>query len=1138
MTTIDLTNPTRRQENLLTDYRLKLPSKRSFLGYNKTSQWTLNIRIVHLEHEGIVVRNEQDLIKLKIGNLEGSDLTLDVTSQDLYFSTFIDTGEVLDCEEMETDDNREKSYAIRYQVEYRIISRKNSDSRKVATESGKEAIFEHKIQFSGIRQMANISFRNDPVEYSVVGEQEVVCGKLDMSLQHLFRRAPYLNMEFSLSVVQNAEQGAVIRQDIAYINRLDITEQGAYFPTGTMNLRPDGVEASILTTDYDPVTRIYRIGNFYVNGDHHVYLPVMWNLSAIKNPREKSECYMLVLKGQMWGGEDENDRIDFREEFPVMILRNSKQTDLNVQIVIPSALAEPEKFVMIPGEDGSVPVFRAREILVNGGTARNFYLMIGNAAEAPSVPGAAVRIKNFRLSGPLYPEGVEAKSEKKPFDIETGQLSEFASELTNLEYGQQDSILIRYRANAITGFTKERATCFETEARFDFSFSYVVDMDGSQKSPQEGDFKRFSGTIVLPLSVAPKAEWMCVDFGTSAVVAEYGKSIYDEQGNLADNLVDLRKKKTLLLRKTFAENEKTKRIDKNESDTEFISSMCAFNWLGDVSAFDVVKDMKSYKDSAIWFSPSTSMINPDYQLPCLKSLMGYETLPKGIFPQAFEQDIAGKAVSKVNNIYEVVYRQLFKYYIPADIEKIVFTIPNTFAPIHLKMLRQIAIDSVPTLRKSRIRFVSESDAVAYYYLSHRNTIMQNSSISHREMSQIDEYTLVYDMGAGTLDLTYFMKRESPQTTEIEIKGKMGVNKAGNYMDYLIAEILADLLTKRGKKLGKRISQLLVLDKTLRDASIQNSECNELKSYVRDQVKPALNTPEKNLEPWSLDADGELREFTGSDILGHEKFETFLAEITDGVFNNFAALFGDNHKIAVGLIIFSGRSTSLGVIRNKIINTISKYNTRESCRFVDIAAEKFVTQGEAVDLPVVKRLKSVVAAGALAYPTIIVKDESDENRAYRVRNRNVYATYGIMAHTARGWQWYPLIDAKTRPTTAPVSVYGMEIFCYDSSRYSVRGEFKPLRLPFGNIDSIYVLQSYSEDTQKDWENGNKEMITILCWKTMENYTSEEDVALKITPNNEIVLWIGAAPTEMYAHDDFHNISFRKSMWPVIFNSEQK
>lgn len=1148
MITIDLTNPSRAQEILLTNYLQKLPLKRSFLGFNKTSRWKLNIKITNLDTGELIIGKPENLIQLKINGQEGSDLTLDVSSQELYFDSFINTGEIKDCSDTENIDNQNKIYKIKYQIEYSIVSQKNAASRKIVDEKGVEKTFEHDICFSKINQQAVIGFKEPevPVEYKATGNNIITCGVLDLCLAHLYIRAPFLNMKFSLSVIQNTPHGEISRADIVQINKLDISESSPYAPEGSMKLWPEGIPYSVLEFDYDPINKQYSIGRFFVNENHHIFLPVTFDLSRINNPRNSTEVYTLVIKGQTWNRDDIGNKTNFRKEFPITISRNSHQTDLEVQISIPTAKAEPEIYRMIPEKDYPKPVFTAQEILVNGGTRRDFNLIIRNSAEAESNPDAAVRVKNFQLSSPIFPDGVKAicADNYSPFEIINEGLLDSPNELFNLRFGEKDTTLIRYRKDSISGFTVNGETCFETNVRFDFSFQYIVDTDGSKKNPAEGDFERFAGSIVLPMSVAPAAEWMCIDFGTSAVVAEYGKSIYNEQGNVSNNLVNLREKKTELLQKTFGDKEKGKRVDRNETNTEFISSMSSFNDFGDLNAYKNVPSEKEYKNATIWFSPSTSMIDPSYQLPCLKSLMGYETLPKGIFPSNFEIELSNHPVSKVNTIYEIIYRQFFTYYInhiphgSKGIEKLVLSIPNTFAPIHLKMLRKIAIDCIPTLRHSRIRFVSESDAVAYYYLSRRNNIMRSGEIPLKNRKDIDENTLVYDMGAGTLDLTYFSKKETTQTTEIEIKGKMGVNKAGNYIDYLIAEILADLLLKTsGNKFGERISQMLVLDRDKRNSSVTNQNCNELKSYIRDQIKPALNNPERKLERCTLDTDNELADFTGNDILKHPKFQKFLYEITDGVFTSFANLFGNDYKMPIDLVIFSGRSTSLQIIRDVIMNSISRYNTKSECHFVDIAAERFVQINEQIDQRVVNGLKSVVAAGALAYPTIIVKDEIEENRAYRVKNRNVYATYGIMVHTPNGWQWYPMIDSKTRPTTTPKSIHGMDISCYDSSRYNVYGESKPLRLPLGNIDSLYVLQSYSVDTKRDWEDNDKEMITVLCCKTLANYNQVEDVALKITEDNEIVLWIGAAPTEMYSHDDFYNTSFRKSMWPVIF-SESK
>lgn len=1147
MTIIDLTTPDRGQEILLTDYHQSIPQHRSLLGFNQTTQCKIHIRVIDLSYDGLDIKDPADLIKLKIKDQEASDLTVELDSQDLYFSTLLDTRQILDCTHMETAENVNSDYVIKYKVEYEILSNKRRSAKRVLNEKGEEATFEHTIRFAQIHQGVKIDFESPSIEYKV-SEDSVSCGDLDLSLLYTCKRAPYLNMEFTLSVLESTEFGEIKRTDIAEICQQDVSETDAYIPKTDMNLTPAGVFSSKLNFEYDPMTRKYSIRNFYVNRNHHIHLPIKWKLNAISNPHKEAELYYLELEGHIWSRDDEKNKSELPNwKKSVTILRNSKQTDLEVCITIPTAHAK-EKHLMLPeknerGETKPV-VFTAREVLVNGGTKRDFNLEIRNMAEAPSNnDGAAVRVRNFSITGPTYQEGVIPILQtgcSNPFDMEGGDLFNFPQDLTSLTYGQSNSLRIRYKANSITGFTLNNETCFETEVRFDFSFQYIVDRSGTKANPAEGDFERFRGSIIIPLSVSPKPEWMCIDFGTSAVVAEYGKSIYDERGALSNNLVDLRKKKKDLLKKTFADKEKDKREDSSEANTEFISSMCAFNWKGDMTQFDTIRDKQDFKESAIWFSPSTKMIDPNYQLPCLKSLMGYESIPKGIFPAEFERELIASPASKVDEIYKVIYKQLFKYYVPEGIEKLVLSIPNTFAPVHLKMLRDLAIECIPTIRHSRIRFVSESDAVAYYYLSRRESIMargvKRGVVQERDWGKIDQDTLVYDMGAGTLDLTYFHKTEGHHTV-IEIKGKMGVNKAGNYIDYLIAEILADLLCQNGQtKQAEEVKQLLELDRNKRNAAIQNSKCNNLKTYVRDSVKPLLNDADKKLPPLiGVEDDIDLTVFSGRDIINHPDFVTFIEEITSGVFHNFAALFGANKKLPIDLVIFSGRSTSLQLIRDSVIENIGKFNANKSCRFVDIATEEFVQKGESIAPEDIKGLKSAVAAGALAYPTLIVKDETADQRAFTVKNKNVYATYGIMAHTTSGWIWKPLIDAKTHPTTQPKSIHGMDVCCYDSSRYCVDGKDVINRLPLGNIDSLYVIQTYSSEPLKDWVNNNKEMTTILRYEgNLGNYLRDQDVALKINENNEIELWIGDDSWEMLAHDDFNNTSFRKSMWPVIFS----
>lgn len=80
--------------------------------------------------------------------------------------------------------------------------------------------------------------------------------------------------------------------------------------------------------------------------------------------------------------------------------------------------------------------------------------------------------------------------------------------------------------------------------------------------------------------------------------------------------------------------------------------------------------------------------------------------------------------------------------------------------------------------------MSESDAVSAYYLQNWDSFNKGRNISE------DETVLVYDMGAGTLDITLFSKRKNENgKIEVNILGKIGTGKAGNYLDYIISEII-------------------------------------------------------------------------------------------------------------------------------------------------------------------------------------------------------------------------------------------------------------------------------------------------------------------------------------------------------------
>jgi hypothetical protein len=97
------------------------------------------------------------------------------------------------------------------------------------------------------------------------------------------------------------------------------------------------------------------------------------------------------------------------------------------------------------------------------------------------------------------------------------------------------------------------------------------------------------------------------------------------------------------------------------------------------------------------------------------------------------------------------------------------------------------------------------------------------------------------MGAGTLDLTLVSLKTGEGVTTIDYKAKVGVNKAGNYLDYLIAEILKEFYKKSSSATEnglELISKAINYNTTLGGAAATSLR-KELKDFVKDNVKKSF-----------------------------------------------------------------------------------------------------------------------------------------------------------------------------------------------------------------------------------------------------------------------------------------------------------
>lgn len=710
----------------------------------------------------------------------------------------------------------------------------------------------------------------------------------------------------------------------------------------------------------------------------------------------------------------------------------------------------------------------------------------------------------------------------------------------------------------------------EYNVKEDTKGNYYYDfIKGNTDKIQES---KHSCRLKLRLKKQPQSEWLCVDFGTSAVVAAYAKDARDED----KSLIDLKALKGHFLDIIY--KDPGKKSIEDEDDNLISSTICFNNDKGTADYNDSDIKIEDFTRNVVWFSPSARDIQKDYLLPCLKIIIGYKELPNVFTQNAIDRFIYKRGekeirlfgsdgkptdLMKVSVVSKIIYRQLFKYYlsqrlskkngldsiVSRNVNKLVLSVPNTYTPLEIKTVRDLARESMPNIHPEYLHTISESDAVACYYVSHHERFMKNVDEATKEQLKNRENVLVYDMGAGTLDLTWFIKKTTRENDhdkiDVTIKGKLGINKAGNYLDYELATILLDLYRKKrdkgnqGQKDDEKFELALQLDRSTAHGKMSESkDRTDLKNYVKE-LKKLLS--DKTAKVPQLEIAGNkyiIEEGQSStsnvpqqgvilkmeDILNHKHFDEVINEMTGKVLENFGKRYGDNNgKIDIDVLIFSGRSTSLQAIREGVKNNIGIIcRNPKGLHYADLGSGSL---SDNITLPAEVNnslLKTVVAQGALAYATLFARGKSN----YQLHNDKYYASFGLVEYHNNGYRFVPLIAKGAKGMRETDSVI-------TSQEYMVDTEL---------VRQVDLIQSYSSDVVSDYKNGNFDTISKLSEKSCEGF--DYPIAqLIMRIHNEsgtettLEFKFGQGSDRFDPHDDFNNLSLRKSLWPVIFDNEE-
>lgn len=462
----------------------------------------------------------------------------------------------------------------------------------------------------------------------------------------------------------------------------------------------------------------------------------------------------------------------------------------------------------------------------------------------------------------------------------------------------------------------------------------------------------------------------------------------------------------------------------------------------------------------------------------------------------------------ISHLYSDVFSRFDKN--AEEIKKIIVTYPNTYTSETLEEVKCILKDNLGLKLPGQISFVPESDAVAAFYFNQR--------IFNGGFPLEKERVIIYDMGAGTLDLSLveFCRGNNNHHTA-RILNKIGMPIAGNYLDYIIYNGLEKYITDKGKSYKGQ----LYLKEAVAD----------FKRYIPEII---------NNDTLIGELQGELAELDEEYLSNQSKLEiqkTKYCELLGEAFNDYIDVCSstaidtllDGYKdIMPNTIVFSGRASQLLPLKKSVNEYIHKLNPQ---------IKEDVIMGRTSD----KGLKVCVAEGALRY-----MDLFDENSPHKIENKNQYANVAVVYW---GESKPGVFDVQVRYLLKPNDedwndaeiVNGT--FCKDFHRNAT----------LDNIVSgtrVYYIQTFLGESElkklfktKYTKDGVSEDVNLLKWgfvnilfdSVIRTRNQVIDVELEITKDNVITkrrVGVNELKDAKILENVENNILYRHSMWPNV------
>lgn len=731
-----------------------------------------------------------------------------------------------------------------------------------------------------------------------------------------------------------------------------------------------------------------------------------------------------------------------------------------------------------------------------------FTLEIGNQAVNAKGKYGAVKISDFKFS--LTSEGAKTLTDPPLLDFlriveldqdnpESKTLQEFSLQHTFKDGEPTKRFKVYFKNNEIREIKDGRQ-----KIKLKIQFQYD---DGKSESRTEED------TIIsFYMEKYAGDEWLALDFGTSAIVVARGGS--DFRYSRAESIFEINK------------NLLDKGEDLEEKDKNFLSSKMILQLDGKLNSAPSDKHL-------VLLSPSKDKLGKEFPLliPYLKSLIGDEYLENNdrrLDNMSYYDRDVQKIIKDQDNLLKIeqilssAYQSLLRDFVLVEAnhlpKKIIFTVPNAFNYAQYQLIRKIVEDSFSAyFAKHYITFITESNAVAYYYSVNWKKL--NASNSKRTDQAAEEYVLIYDMGAGTLDVTYcyITRDERAKDFVVKIIGTIGNTTAGNYLDYILVEALLDQITDQTSR--DTYQQYLRVDAGSEQRFIDGAV--ELKQQIATELKFALLSGKSYFNLLFFDERMNMSPLVDLQALkAHPEVQAYLQNNTTNLLENLFSLHNSINgqakkkgEFPLDTVIFTGRGSQFPELRIALSEAISDWAdpNRPIHYLKELKPEE---------------LKKIVVEGALHYTNYLINPEHKQLRS------GVFARYGVLYRIEEEWHFEELLkpdplqkDQKTWKKISTIDV----------------------RTP----GKAYFVQSFAKDTAADWTKGNKAYITSLFEfvpRDASNSTQLEAFArflveaeIKEDDEGQLSILFRAGnrsnnPKRPVYIDKSPDSIFRKSMWP--------